>query len=252
MISAGPGASLLAAAFCAVIAQHHGWALPEILTDALSAIGLFSLLFGFLSLLPGRTPAGISDGLWILTTLIGGSENERNLSQWLLWGSSVGGLRPREWNPDLVERALRGRPTPLSRWLEYNWHADKGHIREAETAIAGWLNQKIPPVDLARWWYEAAWFEAFSVGNLAAATERLNIAEGFPGDKKLDCSAWKARAVLAVCEGRRADAAHAAAKAEQAMAHLSFDEGLQKGIEEDLREILDPGWQMPVYQAHSL
>jgi hypothetical protein len=216
------------------------------MVGSLSSTGLFSLLTGSLALLPQRTRLGISDGLWMLTALIGGPESERNLSQWLLWGSSVSGLRPREWNPDLVERALGGQPTPLSRWLEYNWHADNGHIREAAKAIEWWLNQKIPQVDLALWWYEAAWIEAFSSGDLAAAKERLNVAERFPHDERLDCSAWKAHAVIAACEGRRADAASAAANAEQAIRHENLDEGLAKGIREDLRAVLNPEWRKPV------
>jgi hypothetical protein len=244
--SAGPCASMLSCAICAWIVRNQASAWPEFLMGSLSSTGLFSLLTGSLALLPQRTRLGISDGLWMLTALIGGPESERNLSQWLLWGSSVSGLRPREWNPDLVERALGGPPTPLSRWLEYNWHADNGHVREAAKAIEWWLNQKIPQVDLALWWYEAAWFEAFSSGDHAAAKERLNIAEQFPQDERLDCSAWKARAVIAACEGRRADAASAAANAEQAIRHENLDEGLAKGIREDLRSVLNPEWRKPV------
>ena len=238
--AAGPCASILFSAFFVWMARNHDSAWPEMLTGGLSATALFSLLFGFLSVLPQRTRIGISDGLWMWTAFIGGPESDRNLSQWLLWGSSVSGLRPREWSPELVERSLGGQPTPLSRWLEYNWHADSGHIREAETAIEWWLNQKIPQVDLAIWWYEAAWLEAFSIGNLAAAKERFNIAERFPCDQRLDCSAWKARAVIAAFEGRLEDAAYAAAKAEHAIRHMTLDEGLAKGIKEDLHALLDP------------
>ena len=249
--SAGPCASLISGAFFAWIARNHDSIWPEILTGGLSATALFSLLFGSLSLLPQRTHSGISDGLWMWTALMGGPESGRNLSQWLLWGSSVSGLRPREWNPDLVERALGGRPTPLSRWLEYNWHADRGHIREAEKTIEWWLSQRIPQVDLAMWWYEAAWFEVFSIGNLTAAKERLSVAENFPCDERLECWAWKARAAIAVCEGRPSDAADAAAQAEKAIRRLTFDEGLANGIKEDLRALLDPDWQKPVYQPDS-
>jgi hypothetical protein len=118
--SAGPCASILSGAFCAWVVRSHDSTLPTILTGGVSATALFSLLLGSLALVPRQTRMGISDGLWMWTALIGGSETDRTLSQWLLWGSSVSGLRPREWNPDLVEKALSGQPTPISRWLEYN------------------------------------------------------------------------------------------------------------------------------------
>ena len=121
-------------------------------------------------------------------------------------------------------------------------------LSDKPLAIEWWLNQSVPLVDVAVWWYEAAWFEAFSKGNLAAAKERLNVAEGFPRDERVDCSAWKARAVIAACEGRQADAECAAAKAEDAIRHLTLDEGLAKGIKEDLLTVLDPGWRKPVYR----
>jgi hypothetical protein len=113
-------------------------------------------------------------------------------------------------------------------------------------ALEWWLNLKIPQVDLAIWLYEAAWFEAFSVGNVPAAKERLNLAERLPFDERLNCSAWKARAVIAASEGRRADAADAAAKAEEAIRHMTFDEGLAKAIKEDLHTLLDPRWRKPL------
>ena len=76
---------------------------------------------------------------------------------------------------------------------------------------------------------------AFSSGYYAAAKERLNLAEQFPQDERLDGSAWKAHAAIAACESRRADAASAAANAAQAIRHEHLDEGLAKGIREDLR-----------------
>jgi hypothetical protein len=207
---------------------------------ALSAI--FGLLVSIvIHLVPIRTRTGVSDGLWRLAAIKRDQYDDRSIAAWLLKASSIAGLRPREWNPELVKRAFGG--TAVSReakWLEYNWYADTGQLHEAAALIEWWLQQdQISRVEKAIWWYEAAWFEAFSVGNLARARERFQAAEAFKGDGGAECSEWKARAAIAAGEGRIADTAYAADRARQVLRHLPIDEGLDKGIREDLSTLLE-------------
>jgi hypothetical protein len=127
---------------------------------------------------------------------------------------------------------------PCLRRFEYNWYADTKQFTEAAAVIEWWLQQSMPQETRAIWWYEAAWFEAFSLSNLARARERLTIAEGLGGGKPVECSAWKARAAIAACEGRFADALSAADRANQAVSLLMRDLGLAEGIREDLLELI--------------
>jgi hypothetical protein len=160
------------------------------------------------------------------------------LAQSQLYASSISGLRPREWNPELVKRALSGgEPTWLSQWFAYSWYADTGGIREAADALEWILEQPLPRVDHAIWKYEAAWFEVFSRGDLEAARERLKVAERCPSDPDTESSAWKARAAIAAAECRFEDAIGAVRQAVDTL-KMPLDDGLRKGIREDLDWVL--------------
>jgi len=175
------------------------------------------------------------------------SGSDQLLAQWLLKASSVGGLRPREWNQELVSRALGGandsHASETTRWLEYNWYADRGQVREAGEIIEWWLKQRTSPVEQALWWYEAAWFEAFSKGDVAGARERLRVADDFGVEKEVECSAWKARAAIAAREGRFTDASYAANRAQLALRDEVEDKGITKGVIADLHELLERAGQ---------
>ena len=163
------------------------------------------------------------------------------ITQLVLEASSAGGLRQREWDPELVKRALDVRgATPASRWLEYNWYTDTGQFQEAETALEWWLRQPMARADQAMWRYEAAWFEALSKNNLTAAREHLKSAEDLRVDGQVAFSAWKARAAIAARESRFTDAAFAASQAERAACRSVFDLGIAKGTSEDLHQLLSP------------
>jgi hypothetical protein len=239
LTAAGPFASFLSGVAFARLATNGDSAWFHSLTDWLSATALFSFLCGIGSLLPRNTPSGPSDGLWMWIAIRWNKDKDTELACWLLKASSIGGLRPKEWNPSLVKIALSGStPNAQSRWLEYNWYADTKQLPEAAAVLEWWLQQDLSRVERAIWWYEAAWFEAFSMSNLAAARERLKIGESFGSDKVLECSAWKARAAIAAGEGRCTEAANAAHRAQDAISHLPLDRGLTKGIREDLSELL--------------
>ncbi len=162
------------------------------------------------------------------------------MARWLLRASSIGGLRPREWNQALV-RIVLSDPTPnaASRRLKYNWYADTKQLSEAAAVLEWWLRQDLSPIEKAIWWYEASWFEAFSMSNPSAARERFKVAESFSGGRHVECAAWKARAAVAAREGRFSDAADSANRAQRALSYLPLDKGIAKAIMEDLSAILE-------------
>jgi len=239
LTAAGPFASLLSSGAFGWLAANLDSTWLHSLTGWFSATALFSFWFGLGNLLPVNTPLGPSDGLWMWMAARRSKDADRQLAFWLLRASSIGGLRPREWSPALVKLALLGSgPDALSKTFEYNWYADTKQFTEAAAAVEWWLHQSMPRETRAIWWHEAAWFEAFSMSNLPTALERLTVAESLGGGKLVECSAWKARAAIAACDGRYADALSAADRANQAVSLLILDAGLAKGIRGDLLELI--------------
>lgn len=74
---------------------------------ALLALGLSSLLIGIVTLFPGRAGGFYSDGARIMRLMRSGHDVEREVALMALTGLAVGGARPRDWDPRLVQLAAR-------------------------------------------------------------------------------------------------------------------------------------------------
>jgi hypothetical protein len=210
-----------------------------------STIGLWSLAIGVITLLP-KVENGFpqSDGAWIRALVKPGPDVGRWLAVLVLQSSSIGGLRPREWDPAVVAVALEKSPgtcmMPPS--MRYNWYADTKQTEEAKRELDGILSQPCPAaMPLAwwnGWWFEAAWFALHAQGNLEEAQKCMQVAESLAQPQENQAWRWRALAVIAAAEGRRTDARNAAEKALTLNAGEGGDAGIMKGIREDIAELL--------------
>jgi hypothetical protein len=112
LIAGGPLAS-----FAGAVAGIGIWAaLPDLTASSpLSLVGVYALLacfgfgnllLGFTSIVPARTSGFYSDGARLLRIWRGGPELDREVALLVLTGMTIGGMRPRDWDPDLVRRGV--------------------------------------------------------------------------------------------------------------------------------------------------
>lgn len=112
VIAAGPAASLLGA----LVGVGVWAALPPLDAESsfaaaaaytvLAAFGFANLLFAALSLIPMQAGGFYSDGARLLRMMRGGPELDREVAVLVITGATVSGVRPRDWDPDLVRRAV--------------------------------------------------------------------------------------------------------------------------------------------------
>ncbi|HEX7241865.1 MAG TPA: hypothetical protein VF263_16405 [Longimicrobiaceae bacterium] len=166
LVAGGPAASLLAGA--AAYAARSGLGLGSLPAGAgagagttLASVGLlafavFSAAIGVATLIPGRTSGFYTDGARILRLLRGGPDTEREVAILALTGLSMGGRRPREWDPALVERAnALPDDTPFGvagRMMAHSAALDRGDVaaarRHLEEALE--LREALPSRHAAR------------------------------------------------------------------------------------------------------
>jgi len=164
----GPGASALAGVVALVV---FFFLTPDRAADSSAALtlalvagaaGLISLTFALVTLLPVHP---MTDGARLSGLLKGGEDADVQEALSVLVGLSVRGVRPRAWDPSLVERALAAPATSpyglLSRQYAYESTLDRGDLtgarrllNESLTAAAGSRG------DQAALYLEAAWFAA--------------------------------------------------------------------------------------------
>jgi hypothetical protein len=111
MVAGGPLASLIAGAqfltlwhvTSAATASAAAPFVAQLVGIALLALGLSSLLIGMITLFPTRSGGFYSDGARLLRLLRGGSDVEREVALMSITGLAVGGVRPRDWDPSLMQ-----------------------------------------------------------------------------------------------------------------------------------------------------
>ena len=101
-VASGPVASLLGAAAGFVMASSRQW------TGLWMAWLYTSLMFTALSLFPTNRGPYRSDGSRLLVLLRGGARADRSAAVMIISSAASAGIRPREWDAQLIERALSG------------------------------------------------------------------------------------------------------------------------------------------------
>jgi len=224
LIAGGPSASVLAgvAALGALAAQDHS---RQTLLSGFDAIGfvlgfLFgigSLLAGLIALIPGHGHGFSTDGARILRFLRKGPMVDAEVGLLGLIGMSIGGQRPRDWEADLVARALQLAPeTPygVAARLMAHLHAlDRGDEKTAgeHLFIAVQHRQALPVMSRPALLLQAAYFAAAHEHDPAAGRRHLEEA----GDGALVSPHWRpmAEGAILLAEGdpRAADVLQSAA-----------------------------------------
>jgi hypothetical protein len=267
-IVGGPLASLVVGGACLVLAYHLNEAtfpfapyLPRPFWDRalfprthaftwfnLAAL-LNLLLVGIGNLLPWEYRHWASDGAKLQELLRDGRRWE---STWLieaLRASLLDGIRPRDWNPALVERllALRtGSSGDVTANLYGHYYSlDVGRLDQAGQLLDLAVTQRegTPAAQQPAVLVESAFFEARYRHNAVAARRRL---EQVPRDSRELHTYLRAESALLLAEGRAAEAA-AAAEAGLAALPQSKDPGgalaegeLLAGILRDSRSRVAP------------
>lgn len=182
-------------------------------------VGIGSLLVGISSLWPRETGGYRSDGARLVALRRHSPTVDQEFAAIALSALSLTGVRPRDWDPQLVARAARDAGDPLlalaGRHLAWAWHLDHGRVEEARGALGQVLAEldTVPPELAASAWRDAAWFTAWHDHDPARARELLALATSTllasPHERPL------AEAAIALREGRTAEAATWLDRAEQ-------------------------------------
>lgn len=217
MIASGPIASLLGAAAGLLGAGATGGFAPgasgwsAALGMALGAFGLGSLAVGLMTLIPGRTSGFMTDGARLIGLLRKGPEADREAAVIGLIAESASGIRPRDWDPGLVSRAVSVPDGSLldavAEQLAYTSALDRGDLPLARDRLVRSLSlaDRLPPSVRPAIELEAATFEAAIRADAPASRRWLDRA-GNPGGLVPRHLRPVAEAALAVAEGRFDDA----------------------------------------------
>lgn len=245
MVAGGPAVSLLAglaggALYLSAGLHEGGLSGPAGVLPRLAAIfALGSLAIAVVTLFPGRTSGFLTDGSRLLQLLRGGPRAEADAALVGLMAWSMAGARPRDWDPALVENALRDDDGPFHALaLHHAWRhaADSGNEAVAEAhrkALIGSLHD-IPEaarpgilLDLAT---DAAlaWNPAEAELLLEAAGEGGPLDDGF--QRPL------AEAALAAVDGRPEEALARADRA-QALLDQTMDASATAPARERIEQI---------------
>jgi hypothetical protein len=236
MAAGGPLASLLLGVQSLAIWQAGaaGLASPapivSVAGSILLVLGIVSLAIGVITLLPMRAGGFYSDGARILRLLRDDADTEREVALLALTGYTLGGARPREWDPALVALAagIRDGGAFEVGGLQFaHLHAlDSGDIEAARAYLEEALARmhQLPaaarnPVQLG-----AAVFFALYDRDAARARQCLDAAGPGGGLLSTPHQRLLADAAVRLAEGDVSGAASAAAAARELMEH-----GLDRG-----------------------
>lgn len=230
--AAGPVASALLVVVCwFVLAQMD---LPRWAAEQILLISLCSLVFAVAGLIPIRTQTVISDGARLAMLLRGSADWERMSAQQMTVAAAVSGIRPRDWNPDLIEMGLGPEDGTLEartgRALRYSYLIDQGRIDEAEQELVWLLHEPCPDAAVTTWQLQVVWFAAAFQGD--PATARKWFDQPTP-HKANPCERLMAEAALAFVEQRRSDSTRLTAEAIRACEQIT-DRGSAQAIHEKL------------------
>jgi hypothetical protein len=213
------------------------------LSTQLSMIAACSLFFGFVNSIPRANRQFVTDGQRLRILLRDGPESERYCTILLIAAASHGGLRPREWDANLVERLsvpLDGSPdSRVAQAIRYNWLVDSRRIGEAEIALQQVLSPDMPDEAAAIWYLEAAWFEAKYKGDLASARRWLETTmRANTRNASYRCALAKAKVAISALEQDWPAAQAAALETFRACALLN-DAGTAIAIGDAVGEIME-------------
>jgi hypothetical protein len=161
-----------------------------------------ALTVGLLNLLPVKVGGVRSDGLHLVRAIRAGEAFDQEYAHWLLRGADLArGLRPRDWDPDLMRLALgSGWEERATLWHEaYCWSLDRGDLAGArqhlERAFRTFEGTRRPvPAQLLS---EMAYFEARYLGDAASARARLSATPPATG---FCCFKLRAQAAMLLAE----------------------------------------------------
>lgn len=212
MVAGGPAASwlLAAAAFGAAVLLT---AAP--VKAAMFVIGLFSLGIGVVTLLPMHSGGFNTDGARILLLARGGPAADRWCAVSSLGAAQLSGVRPRDWDPQLLQRATHPADGSFdyigAALMAYAAALDRGDVAEAGRWVDGALNaiERWPAPFRSFAYVEAAYFEGRHRGRAAEARAWLqHVKPGAPGFEKF--ALLRAQSAVLLAEGDRDGAARAA------------------------------------------
>ncbi len=212
IVAGGPAASwlLAAAGFGAAV-----WVSAAPVKAGLLLIGLFSLAIGVVTLVPMHSGGFNTDGARILLLVRGGAAADRWCAISSLGAAQLSGVRPRDWDPQLLRRATDPADGSFdyvgAALMAYAAALDRGDISEAGRWIDGVLDAiECWPAPFRSFAYvDAAYFEGRHRRRAAEARAWLQqVKPGAPGFEKF--ALLRAQSAVLLAEGDRDAAAHAA------------------------------------------
>ena len=183
MISGGPAASLMFGVQCLALwlatysflmsGDAGPWRRGA--AGVLVFLGFGSLLLGIITLVPSRTGGLYSDGARILRLIRHTSAADEEVALIALTGLSLGGTRPRDWDPVLVARCSNirdgGAFQATGQIFAYTHAADLGELARArphlEAALA--MLSELPAATRSSLLMHAATFYALFDGDIVRA-----------------------------------------------------------------------------------
>ena len=228
LIAGGPAASLMFGVQClALWLALSPWLMSESagsvrrgIAGVLVFLGLGSLLIGVLTLVPARSDGFYSDGARMLRLLRRNESAEQEVALLALTGLTLGGTRPRDWDPALVEKAAQIRDGGAfeagAHMFAYAHHADCGEMESARAHLEAALAriERLPPGSRSTVLLHGATFFALVDRDVERAVACYRSATG---QSLLSAPHQRALAGAAI-ELARGDAALAADSARQALA----------------------------------
>lgn len=262
MIAGGPATSILSGVLALALREPLGLAaIPAaaghahvIASTATAVFGVMSLLLGVVTLIPSRAGGPHTDGRRILQLLRSGPAADRDVALFALWGQTLAGRRPREWDPDLVAQALAPADGTqfdvIARQLASVYALDRGEPGEARRHLAGalGLEETLPPLARPGLLVQAAYFAAVVDGDAVRARALFSRAgsrlTGAPHQRLL------AEAAVCLAEG---DARLAAGLLDRAEAQLGRAPGRGAAVMdlEHIRRLRAAAMRVPAGPAPS-
>lgn len=215
MIASGPAASVLLALVSLVLAAAlAGGESPglgrAVLQNFMAGLGLFSAFIAVATATPSAFGGFKSDGLRLLQLLRGNRRSEQEAAILSLSAASLAGVQPRDFDPELVRRAVSLNDGSLfdlyARLTVYYHAADRGEWASAQTLLnevmAGETRLAPHIRDVVR--CEYAWLLATRTDDAAAARAWAESAR----KPDFDPAVWlRATAAVRLAEGKPAEAA---------------------------------------------
>lgn len=240
LIACGPVASVVLTLSAWIVARYtddgSSWLPPQ-----LKVLALVAALHAIFSLWPMSTRLGSSDGARLLELSRGGEKSERFASLLVLIGCSTAGKRPRDWDPELVQRAAGSMDDERSdaiagQMMRYNWLLDTKRTDQAGSLL-DWITPRIVTLRGKRAWeLEKIWFDARHRDTPPAAGALGSLAASGQSPS-LRCAYFKTKAALDLLEHRYADAEIAARESAIESEKLA-DRGIAAALRDESEALL--------------